>query len=55
MLQDEDAPVGFASSFGNNVTHTGGPAPVRESIDAAIPKVLNGRINPGKVFDRMVW
>lgn len=50
--QYEDAPVGFMSLFGKNITLTGGPAPVRAYIDEAIPLVLDGTINPGKVFDR---
>lgn len=52
--QYEDAPVGFGSLFGKNATLTGGPAPVRAYIDQAIPKVLEGRIDPGRVFDRIV-
>jgi len=52
--QYQDAPVGFASLFGKNVTLTGGPAPVRAYIDEAIPKVLEGHINPGTVFDLTV-
>ena len=52
--QYQDAPVGFASLFGKNVTLTGGPAPVRAYMDAALPGVLEGRIAPGRVFDRTV-
>lgn len=52
--QYEEAPIGFGSLFGKNVTLTGGPAPVRAYIDAALIEVLEGRINPGKVFDRTV-
>lgn len=52
--QYEDAGVGFASLFGKNLTLTGGPAPVRAYLEAAIPQVLRGEINPGKVFDRVV-
>ena len=52
--QYEDAPIGFGSLFGKNATLTGGPAPVRAYIDAALPQVLDGTINPGKVFDRTV-
>lgn len=50
--QYEEAPIGFGSLFGKNVTLTGGPAPVRAYIDAALVEVLEGRINPGRVFDR---
>jgi threonine dehydrogenase-like Zn-dependent dehydrogenase len=50
--QYEKAPVGFMSLFGRNITLTGGPAPVRAYMEAAIPLVLGGTIKPGKVFDR---
>lgn len=50
--QYENAPVGFTSLFGKNATLTGGPAPVRAYIESAIPQVLDGTINPGRVFDR---
>ena len=52
--QYEDAPVGFGSLFGKNITLTGGPAPVRAYLEQTIPLVLDGTINPGKVFDRIV-
>ena len=52
--QYEEAPVGFGSLFGKNATLTGGPAPVRAYIQQALPDVLEGRINPGKVFDQTV-
>jgi threonine dehydrogenase-like Zn-dependent dehydrogenase len=52
--QYEDAPVGFGSLFGPNITLTGGPAPVRAYIEQLLPAVLDGRVNPGKVFDRTV-
>ncbi|MEV0894106.1 alcohol dehydrogenase catalytic domain-containing protein [Promicromonospora sp. NPDC050262] len=50
--QYEDAPVGFGSLFGKNITLTGGPAPVRAYIEQAVPLVLDGTIEPGRVFDR---
>ncbi|MET9407388.1 alcohol dehydrogenase catalytic domain-containing protein [Streptomyces sp. NPDC002935] len=52
--QYEEAPVGFGSLFGKNAGLTGGPAPVRAYIEQAIPDVLEGRIEPGKVFDAEV-
>lgn len=52
--QYENAPVGFASLFGGNITLTGGPAPVRAYIDRLLPAVLDGTVNPGKVFDRTI-
>ncbi|MFT2816781.1 alcohol dehydrogenase catalytic domain-containing protein [Leifsonia sp. A12D58] len=52
--QYEEAPIGFGSLFGKNVTLTGGPAPVRAYMEDALRDVLDGRLNPGKVFDRTV-
>ena len=52
--QYEEAPVGFGSLFGKNITLTGGPAPVRAYMEPAIQQVLNGEIDPGRVFDRSV-
>ena len=49
--QYEEAPVGFGSLFGHNITLTGGPAPVRAYIEHLLPGVLDGSVNPGKVFD----
>jgi threonine dehydrogenase-like Zn-dependent dehydrogenase len=50
--QYEDAPIGFASLFGRNIRLAGGPAPVRAYIEELLPEVLDGRIEPGRVFDR---
>jgi len=52
--QYEEAPVGFGSLFGGNITLTGGPAPVRAYIERLMPDVLDGTVEPGKVFDRTV-
>lgn len=41
-------------TFYNNITVSGGPAPVRAYIDELLPDVLEGRIEPGRVFDRVV-
>ena len=41
-------------AFYNNVTVGGGPAPVRAYIAELLPDILEGRIEPGKVFDRTV-
>src|SRR6267378_992237 len=41
-------------AFYNNVTVSGGPAPVRAYIAELLPDVLEGRIQPGRVFDRVV-
>ena len=40
-------------TFFRNVTISGGPAPVRAYIEELMPDVLEGRIQPGRVFDRV--
>jgi threonine dehydrogenase-like Zn-dependent dehydrogenase len=40
-------------AFYNNITVGGGPAPVRAYIEELLPDVLEGRIEPGRVFDRI--
>jgi threonine dehydrogenase-like Zn-dependent dehydrogenase len=40
--------------FYRNISVGGGPAPVRGYIDELLPDVLEGRIEPGRVFDREV-
>jgi threonine dehydrogenase-like Zn-dependent dehydrogenase len=40
--------------FYKNIIVGGGPAPVRAYIEELLPDVLEGRINPGRVFDRTV-
>ncbi len=52
--QYEDAPVGFGSLFGPNITFTGGPAPARAYIETLLPDILNGTVEPGEVFDREI-
>lgn len=44
-------PMGVSTLWGRNVTLTGGVAPVRKYISELLPGVLNGDVNPGKVFD----
>jgi threonine dehydrogenase-like Zn-dependent dehydrogenase len=41
-------------TFYGNITVGGGPAPVRAYIEELLPDVLEGRIEPGRVFDRVV-
>jgi len=38
-------------TFFDNVTISGGPAPVRAYIEELMPDVLDGQIEPGRVFD----
>jgi threonine dehydrogenase-like Zn-dependent dehydrogenase len=45
---------GAGPSFFGNVTVGGGPAPVRAYIEELLPDVLEGRIEPGRVFDHTV-
>jgi len=51
--QDATMPASQTSFF-RNVTVNGGPAPVRAYIADLLPDVLSGRIEPGRVFDRVV-
>ena len=49
--QYEEAPIGFGSLFRHNIRLAGGPAPVRAYVDELMPQILDGKVNPGKVFD----
>ena len=40
-------------AFYRNITIGGGPAPVRGYIEELLPDVLEGKIEPGRVFDRV--
>jgi threonine dehydrogenase-like Zn-dependent dehydrogenase len=51
--QEQTIP-GSEPAFYNNVTVGGGPAPVRAYIEQLLPDVLEGNIEPGRVFDRTV-
>jgi threonine dehydrogenase-like Zn-dependent dehydrogenase len=50
--QDASIPAATESFF-KNITIAGGPAPVRAYIEELLPDVLEGRIEPGRVFDRV--
>ena len=50
--QHERIPTTTATFF-DNVTISGGPAPARAYIEELLPDVLEGRIEPGRVFDRV--
>jgi threonine dehydrogenase-like Zn-dependent dehydrogenase len=41
-------------AFYNNVSVGGGPAPVRAYIEELMPDILDGKIAPGRVFDRVI-
>jgi threonine dehydrogenase-like Zn-dependent dehydrogenase len=51
--QDETMPAS-QPAFYNNVTVSGGPAPVRAYIEELLTDILEGRIEPGRVFDQVV-
>jgi threonine dehydrogenase-like Zn-dependent dehydrogenase len=48
--QEETTPASIA--FWKNVSIGGGPAPARGYLEELLPDVLEGRIEPGRVFDR---
>jgi len=50
--QTESIPDGVPTFFAN-VTIAGGPSPARAYIEELLPDVLEGRIEPGRVFDRV--
>ena len=51
MPEHDTTPTGVA--FWKNAGIAGGPAPVRAYIEELLPDVLEGRIEPGRVFDRV--
>jgi threonine dehydrogenase-like Zn-dependent dehydrogenase len=52
LPQHESIPVG-RSTFFDNVSIAGGPAPARAYIEELLQDVLEGQIEPGRVFDRV--
>jgi threonine dehydrogenase-like Zn-dependent dehydrogenase len=50
--QQAELPAALPTFF-KNVTVAGGPAPVRAYMSELLPDVLEGRIEPGRVFDRL--
>lgn len=53
-VPQDPAMPGSQTAFYHNVTVGGGPAPVRAYIPELLPDILEGRIQPGRVFDRVV-
>ncbi|MFD6185238.1 zinc-dependent alcohol dehydrogenase family protein [Streptomyces goshikiensis] len=51
--QYPEVPMGFPVFF-RNITLTGGVAPARAYIEELLPDVLDGTVEPGRVFDRTV-
>ncbi|MCU1384400.1 MAG: alcohol dehydrogenase [Acidobacteria bacterium] len=52
-VPQENAIPNAKPTFYDNITIAGGPAPVRAYIEQLLPDVLDGRIEPGRVFDRV--
>ncbi len=51
--QYTEGPLGFDTVF-RNVRFTGGAAPARAYIEELMPDILDGTVEPGRVFDRTV-
>lgn len=51
--QEDSIPDAMSTLF-RNVTISGGVAPARAYIEELLPDVLDGRIEPGRVFDQVV-
>jgi threonine dehydrogenase-like Zn-dependent dehydrogenase len=52
LPQHDEIPTSMQTFF-DNVTIGGGPAPARAYIEELLPDVLEGRIDPGRVLDRV--
>lgn len=53
VSQYTHVPMGFDTLM-RNITVTGGAAPVRSYIEELLPDILDGTVEPGRVFDRTV-
>jgi threonine dehydrogenase-like Zn-dependent dehydrogenase len=53
VSQYTEVPMGFDTLM-RNITLTGGAAPARSYIEELLPDVLDGKVQPGRVFDRTV-
>jgi threonine dehydrogenase-like Zn-dependent dehydrogenase len=51
--QYREVPMDYAA-FMRNITLTGGVAPARAYIEELLPDVLEGKVEPGRVFDRTI-
>jgi threonine dehydrogenase-like Zn-dependent dehydrogenase len=51
-IPEGDTIPGVHQSFFANLVLAGGPAPARAYIEELLPDVLEGRIEPGRVFDQ---
>jgi threonine dehydrogenase-like Zn-dependent dehydrogenase len=50
----QDGAIPGGASFLKNISIRGGIAPARAYIDELLPDVLEGRLEPGRVFDRTI-
>jgi threonine dehydrogenase-like Zn-dependent dehydrogenase len=53
VSQYTQVPMGFDTMM-RNLTLTGGAAPARAYIEELMPDILDGSIEPGRVFDRII-
>jgi threonine dehydrogenase-like Zn-dependent dehydrogenase len=53
VSQYRQVPMGFDTMM-RNITLTGGAAPARAYIEELMPDILDGAIEPGRVFDRTI-
>ncbi|HEV8636790.1 MAG TPA: zinc-dependent alcohol dehydrogenase family protein [Chloroflexota bacterium] len=53
-LPEKEAIPAALPTFFNNIAVGGGVAPARAYVEELLPDVLEGRIEPGRVFDRVV-
>ena len=53
VSQYTHVPMGFDTMM-RNLTLTGGAAPARAYIDELMPDILDGTVEPGRVFDRTI-
>ncbi len=53
VSQYANVPMGFDTMI-HNLTLTGGAAPARAYIEELMPDILDGTIEPGRVFDRTI-
>jgi threonine dehydrogenase-like Zn-dependent dehydrogenase len=53
-IPQEDSVPDAVRTFFDNVAIAGGPSPARAYIEELMPDVLEGTIEPGRVFDRVI-
>jgi threonine dehydrogenase-like Zn-dependent dehydrogenase len=53
VSQYRQVPMGFDTMM-RNITLTGGAAPARAYIEELMPDILDGTVQPGRVFDRTI-